>query len=139
MRRRPSDLGEVNLLDLRPVRTADWREDGGRVVVERSPPPARGLGRLLEAFSFLTGVKRLRLDALGGAVWRRLDGAATVGEVCAGLRAEFGAGCEPAEERLGLFLATLRRGKLIAYPGIDDQSIARWREREPAAPPAVRL
>jgi Coenzyme PQQ synthesis protein D (PqqD) len=121
----------VELRELAPVRTAAWREVDGRVVVERSPVPAHGWRRLVDTLFFLTGVERIRLDALGSSVWRRLDGAATVGEVCAGLRAEFGAGCEPVEDRLGSFLATLRRGKLIAYPGFDDADIARWRERAP--------
>ena len=129
MRRRESALAEINLFDLRPVRLAEWREVDGRVVVDRPPADGRGLRRLAQALSALTGVPRLRLDALGGAVWRRLDGAATVGEVCAGLRAEFGEGCEPAEERLRLFLAMLRRERLIGYPGADDEAIGRWRER----------
>ena len=126
----------MDLLELAPVRTADWRDVDGRVVVERPPTPSHGWRRFVDTLFFLTGVERIRLDALGSAAWRRLDGEATVGEVCAGLRAEFEAGCEPVEERLGMFLATLRRGKLIAYPGVDDEAIARWRERQADAPPA---
>jgi hypothetical protein len=131
MRRRRAALEAVNLLDLRPVRTADWREVAGRVVVERPPSLRRGLGRLIETLSFLTGVRRLRLDELGGATWRLLDGGRTVAELSAELRAAFGAACEPAEERLRLFLTMLRREKLVGYPGWDDPAIARWRERPP--------
>jgi hypothetical protein len=128
VRVRPAEPEAVNLLELSPVRTAHWREQDGRVVVERLPPPVRGLGRLLLHFSFLSGAKRLRLDELGAAVWRRLDGC-TVAEVAAGLRAEFGERCEPAEERLRLYLGILRRERLIGLPGLDDAAIAEWRAR----------
>lgn len=133
MRRSDHGLDQVDLLGLRPVRLAGWNEVEGRVVVERPRPLERGLRGLAARLSHWTGVPRLRLDALGGAAWRRFDGAATVGVVCAALRAEFGEGCEPAEERLRLFLAMLRRENLIAYPGWDDEAIARWRSHGAAA------
>jgi hypothetical protein len=121
-------LEGVDLLGIAPERTAVWREEEGRVVVERPLPPVRGARSLLLRLSFLTGVKRLRLDELGAAVWRRLDGR-TVAEVLAALRGEFGARCEPAEARLRLYLGILRRERLIGLPGIDDAAIAEWRER----------
>ena len=126
MRGRRSDLERVNLLDLAPVQIATWRDDNGLAVVVRTPPPVRGLRGHLRHLFFAGGVKRLRLDELGTAVWRRLDGR-TVAEVAAALRAEFGARCEPAEERLRLYLDILRRERLIAFPGVDDAAIAEWR------------
>lgn len=120
-------LEGVNLLAIAPVRVAPWQETGERVVVERPLPPVRGPLSLLKRLSFLTGVKRLRLDTLGTAVWRRLDGRRTVGEVVAELRDEFGDGCEPAEDRLRLFLTLLRRERLVGFPGADDERIAEWR------------
>lgn len=131
---RRDPLASVNLLELRPVRTASWREEGERVVVERALPPARGLRGLLKRLSFLTGVKFLRLDELGTAVWCRLDGRRTVAEVCTEVRREFGERCEPAERRLQLFLGMLRREGLIGYPGWDDAEIeAAKRRSEPGA------
>lgn len=100
-----------------------------RVVVERELPPTRGVTGWLRRLSFLTGVKKLRLDALGTAAWRRIDGSRTVAEVVDELRREFGDGCEPAEERLGMFLGLLRRERLIGYPGWDDERIAAWKQR----------
>ena len=126
MRGRRSDLERVNLLDLAPVQIATWRDENGLVVVVRTPPPVRGLRGHLRHLFFAAGVRRLRLDELGTAVWRRLDGR-TVAEVAAALRAEFGARCEPAEERLRLYLDILRRERLIAFPGVDDAAIAEWR------------
>ena len=128
MARARDPLEGVDLLGIAPERIAGWREEGDRVVVERPLPPVRGLHSLLLRVSFLTGVKRLRLDELGAAVWRRLDGR-TVAEVVAGLRGEFGKRCEPAEERLRLYLGILRRERLIGLPGIDDGAIAEWRAR----------
>lgn len=128
---RRDPLEGVNLLAIAPVRVAPWTETGERVVVERPLPPVRGPRGLLRRLSFLTGVKNLRLDELGTAVWHRLDGRRTVAEVIAELRRDFGAGCEPAEERLQMFLTLLRRERLIGYPGADDRRIAEWRASAP--------
>jgi hypothetical protein len=133
MARHDAGLENVNLLDLRPVRTAPWGEADGRAWVERPLPPVRGLRGLVLRLSFLTGAKRLRLDDLGSAVWSRLDGEATVGEVCEAVREEFGERCEPAEERLRTFLGILRREHLVGYPGWDDERIDHARRRAAAA------
>jgi hypothetical protein len=95
-----------------------------RVVVERPRPAGRGLRGLGERLSFLTGVKQVRLDEIGTYVWRRLDGAHTVGEICRQMRDELGERAEPVEERLRLFLGMLRRENLVGYPGWDDERIA---------------
>jgi hypothetical protein len=133
MARRRDPLEGVNLLEIAPERVAGWREEADRVVVERPLPPVRGVRSLFRRLSFLTGVKRLRLDELGSAVWRRLDGR-SVGEVVDGLREEFGERCEPAEGRLQLYVGILRRERLIAFPGFDDDLIAEHRESAAARP-----
>lgn len=127
MARRRDPLEGVDLLGLAPERLAGWHEQGDRIVVERPLPRVRGLRSLMLRVSFLTGVKRLRLDELGTAVWRRLDGR-TVAAVVADLRVEFGDRCEPAEQRLRLYLTLLRRERLIGFPGFDDALIAERRE-----------
>jgi Coenzyme PQQ synthesis protein D (PqqD) len=127
-RRRPQPPAP-NLLDLEPVRLAPWEERDGRAVVERLVPKDRGPGGWLLRVSFLTGVRKLRLDDLGSAVWLALDGATTVGEVAAQMRQRFGDGCEPAEERLQTFFSLLHRERLIGYPGHDDEAIAAWEAR----------
>jgi hypothetical protein len=128
MSKRDRQLAGVNLLELAPVRIASWSVVEGRVVVERPKPARRGPWGWLEKLSWLTGVPRLRLDDTGGFVWRRLDGSTPVGELCAAMRREMGEACEPAEERVGVFLRMLRKEGLIAYPGFDDEAIARWRQ-----------
>lgn len=130
MRGSPGGLESVNLLDLAPVRTASWRDEGGVVVVERRPAAPRGLlGHLVGVF-LPPRTRRRRLDEIGSAVWRRLDGR-TVAEVAACLREEFGERVEPLEERLRLFLEILRRERLIGFPGFDDALIAERRETIP--------
>ena len=108
--------GETNLLELRPRRSADWREKGARVVIERPRPAGSGPRWLWRWLGYHLGVKSLRLDERGSFVWRRLDGATTVAEVARELRERFGAAVEPAEERLGVLLRSLHRGGLVAYP-----------------------
>lgn len=137
MARRRDPLEGVNLLEIAPERVAGWTEQDGRVVVERPLPPARGVAGLFRRLSFLTGVKRLKLDELGSAVWRHLDGR-TVARVVASLREEFGERCEPAEDRLQLYIGILRRERLIAFPGFDDEQIAEHRAGRPATPTGPR-
>ena len=116
---RPGGLGPVgtrretaraapNLLAWTPVRIAEWRDVDGGIVLERPPAKrsgVRGIGRLT---SFMA-VRRVRLDDVGSFSWKRFDGATTVGEVCGALRERFGESVEPAEERLGRFVQSLRR------------------------------
>ena len=112
-------LEDVNLLDLAPIRLASWREENEIVVLERPRPNAKGLRKLLEWFQFYSAVRTIRLDDLGGFAWRRLDGSQTVGEIAEEMRTQFGETAEPAEERLGQFIQTMRREGLLAYPGWD--------------------
>lgn len=117
--RRPGGRGPVgargetasaapNLLEWTPVRVAEWRDVEGDVVLERPSAKRsgiRGIGRLTS----LMAARRVRLDAIGSFSWKRFDGATTVGEVCGALRERFGESVEPAEERLGRFVHSLRR------------------------------
>ncbi len=109
-------MEQVNLLEIAPVRLAEWEEIEGRVVVHRPLPPARGLRRLWERFVFELAAKRIRLDETGSHVWLLLDGERTVGQVADQLRERLGDAIEPAEERLGQLLHVLHREKFIGYP-----------------------
>lgn len=123
-------------LAVRPVRTAEWQEREGRVVVERPLPPVSGLRGWLARLSALTGVRRVRLDETGTFAWRRFDGATSVGEVAEALHRELDEPGEDANERLVWFVRTLRREGLLGLPGVDDEAIERWRSRAPAGNPA---
>lgn len=118
-RSRKDPLGEINLLELAPIRVARWRQVEDRVVVERPQPRARFPRILLEWLSYMMAVKNLRLDEVGSFAWRLLDGKHTVGQVSEALRERFGETVEPAEERLGHLVRLLRQEGLVAYPEWD--------------------
>ncbi len=117
---REDPLATVNLLELRPVRRAEWREVDGRVVIERPRPTATGLRAASEWLSFLMSTRLIRLDPKGTFAWLRLDGARSVQQLAEEMRAEFGTEIEPAEERLGILIRQLRSQDLVAYPGWDE-------------------
>jgi len=118
-RRKRDPLEGVNLLELAPVRIARWDEVEGRVVVERPAPRGIGPGQLLDWLLHMMSVKKLRLDEVGSLAWQLLDGDHTVTQVAEAVRERFGEAVEPAEERVGLLIRTLRREGLVAYPGWD--------------------
>jgi hypothetical protein len=123
-------LGSVNLIELAPVRTAKWEEVDGRVVIERPRPP-RFLRAPLEWIAQTLASKRIRLDEIGGFVWKTLDGRITVAEIVEKLRGQFGSEVEPAEERLGQMIRLLRSEGLVGYPGWDQDLVDSGRAPEP--------
>ena len=119
-RKRPDELEAVNLLEVTPVRLAEWDERDGRVIVVRPQSTRAGLLGLVDRFLYLLSAKRIRLDAFGSFTWLQLNGERSVGQVVALLREEFGEEVEPAEERLGHLVRVFRREGLVAYRGWDD-------------------
>jgi hypothetical protein len=115
---RTSGLEQVNLLELSPVRIADWEEHEGRAVIARPVPTARGLRGLAARCSHALSARSLRLDDMGTFVWRRLDGATTVGEIVTAMHSELGG--EQLEERVGMFIRALHREGFVGYPGWDE-------------------
>lgn len=119
MKKNQSELEGVNLLDLTPVRIAEWTEEGAIVVVLRPVPP-KPWQAPLAWLSAVATAKKLRLDAVGSHAWRAIDGRATVAEIAWSLSEAFGAEVEPAAERLGTLVRTMHHEGLITYRGIDD-------------------
>jgi hypothetical protein len=112
-------LAGENLLEMTPLRVAEWQEVEDRVVVERPRPRARGLRGLGERVSYLLSMRKIRLDERGSFLWHLVDGEHSVAEVAEAMRSEFGEQVEPAEERVGHLIRLLRREHLLAYPGWD--------------------
>jgi hypothetical protein len=118
--RKAKQLEAVNLLEIRPLRVAQWEREGDRVIVIRPRPTGRLPWVLIEGLLHLLAARRLRLDEIGTASWLLLDGQHSVAEVANSLRQRFGERVEPAEERLGHLVRVFRREGLVAYPGWDE-------------------
>jgi hypothetical protein len=116
-------LEAVNLLEVIPIRLADWEEKAERVVVIRPQTFRRGLEGLMDRLLFLLSARRIRLDSVGSFTWLNLDGERTVGQVAELLREEFGEKVHPADERLGHLVRVFRREGLVGYRGWDDEVI----------------
>jgi len=124
-RRRVDELETVNLLEVSPVRLAAWTEKEGQVVIARPKLFRTGLLGLVDHLLHLLSAKRIRLDSVGSFAWLQLDGDRSVSQVIDLLREKFGERVEPAEERLGHLVRVFRREGFVAYPGWDDEALAR--------------
>ncbi len=104
-----------NLLDLTPVRMREWSEEEGRVVVLMPKFRHRWVAPWLQPLLRKPHV-RVKLDALGSAVWRSCDGTTPVRRIAETVRAEFGEAAEPVLDRIGAFLRKLEDGELVSIP-----------------------
>jgi hypothetical protein len=96
-----------------PRRCARWREEDGRVLVLRDQPAVRGPNNLKAWIRWAWQPKKIRLDELGGFVWRRLDGATPLAEIVAEFREEFQDRSDDIEGRLIDFVAALAKLGLV--------------------------
>ena len=58
---------------------------------------------------------KVTLDEIGTFIWSKIDGKHNAVEISDKLSAEFGEKIQPANERLGLFLGMLKRGKFVDF------------------------
>ena len=97
-----------------PRRLLDWREaEDGRCVLLRPKLGSSRVGRWL-AGRVGDPHYRIRLDELGTFVWKACDGDTSLQTIAVRLRRHFGPAVEPAEQRLGLFVRTMVRSKVLA-------------------------
>ena len=120
-RRRTDELEAVNLLEMVPVRLAEWQENSGHVVIVRPKFVRPGPLGLIDHLLHLLSARRIRLDAIGSFAWLQLDGTRSVGQVVVLLRKEFGDKVEPAEERVGHLIRVFRSQQFVAYPNWDQE------------------
>lgn len=111
---------ELNLLELiaEPLVDCETGEDGA-VTLLAPRFKSRLMKRIFERRMKNPWMK-IRLDDIGTAVWKRIDGRATVGEIGGELREEFGEDIEPCFERLSMFFSQLELSGFIRYTNIDE-------------------
>ncbi len=110
-------MNAVEFGSVQPSRRFDWYQDGdGRCVVLR---PKLGEGRVGRWFAgrLRDPYYRIRLDEVGTFVWKACDGHTPLTVIAELMRDEFGGRVEPAEARLGLFVRTMLKGRMIAVNG----------------------
>jgi len=108
----PRPPARTDLGPLRPRRLIAHREDAdGRVCLLVPRFRARWMAWYLGLLR--RPCVELRLDAVGSATWLLCDGARSVAEVGAELRARFGSQVEPVGPRLALFFGQLEGGRLV--------------------------
>jgi hypothetical protein len=103
-----------DVLELVPVRSAEWDDRDGVVTVHRPRPLKQGV---LSRLSYAMSPRRLRLDERGSLSWRCLDGGTTVAELAVVLRREFPDDTVDVEQRLVQWLAALENAGLITDHG----------------------
>ena len=97
----------------RPRRRLDWRDAGeGRCVVLRPKLGESRAGRWL-ASRLGDPCYRIRLDDVGAFIWKACDGETPLTAIRDRMREAFGARVEPADERLGRFVQSLVRSRMI--------------------------
>lgn len=109
----PPEAEVAAFWNARPRRCLDWREaDDGRCVVLR---PKFGEGRAARWLASRAGdpFYRIRLDDVGAFVWRACDGETPLAAIRDRMQKAFGARVEPAEERLGRFVQSMVRSRMI--------------------------
>ncbi|MDH5196673.1 MAG: PqqD family protein [Gemmatimonadota bacterium] len=112
-------LASVNVLDVTPVRLADWEDHDDRVVIIRPRPRVPWYLLPIESLRYGLAVRRIRLDPIGSLAWRSSDGTRTVAEIVCIVREAIGTDAEPVEQRLGQLIRRLRQEGLLAYRDLD--------------------
>ena len=96
-----------------PRRRLDWREaEDGHCVVLRPKFGESRAGRWLAA-RLGDPCYRIRLDDVGGFIWKACDGRTPLTVIAVRLHDAFGARVEPADERLARFVQTMLRSRMI--------------------------
>jgi hypothetical protein len=114
-RRRPDPLEQVNVLDLVPLRAAEFEEKEGHIVLIRPRPATSGFRGIVDRLLHELSARRIRLDELGSFVWRHIDGQQTAAEIASLMRSEFGDAAEPVEERVGKLVQVMYREDFVKY------------------------
>lgn len=96
-----------------PKRTLAWEDNEGSCAVLLVPRFRQGpLAKWIQPRLKRPHI-RVKLDAIGSFVWRRMDGQKTFGQMLGEMRTEFGEAVEPAKDRLVQFFRILHKDRFI--------------------------
>ena len=103
----------LDFAGVRPRRLLEWREEDGYCVLLR---PRLGSNRLARWVAGLGGDPsyRIRLDEVGTLVGKACDGCTSLADIVSRMRAHFGDGVEPADQRLAAFVRKMLKGRMLA-------------------------
>ena len=106
----------------KPVRSAKWtqHESTGFTVILKPKFSARWM-KYLKPLLIRGDHFKIKLDAVGTAIWNRCDGEHTLRQIAEALDAEFGKDVDPVDDRLSQFIIQLTRSKFIDF-GAPQQS-----------------
>lgn len=99
-------------LDTVPVKSAaGFSQEAGVVLLMPRYPTFAGriMGKLLRRSTHI----RVKLDELGSAVWKLIDGNRSIRQIGDELQASFGEAAAPVQARLAEFLEILLRNRFI--------------------------
>ncbi|MBW2277637.1 MAG: PqqD family protein [Deltaproteobacteria bacterium] len=105
----------MNYLDYVPRRSIDHEEgDDGKLVLLRPKFMSGPLAKLLQPRITDKHLK-VKLDDLGTATWRAIDGKRNVGQIADLLFEEFGDQIEPRYDRMSRFIDSLAKSKMVTF------------------------
>lgn len=96
-----------------------WDEQDGKVTIHMVH---RGFyAAIAQKFFHTPRVSHIDLDAMGGFIFRQIDGRRTVADIAQLVKAEFGKDAEPLYDRLVKYMMILRNNGFIYYTGKDKE------------------
>ena len=120
VRSRKKKNPELNLLELIPEPLVDHETGKDGAITLLAPRFNNRLMKRIFERRMKNPWMKIRLDDIGTAVWKRIDGSATVGAIGNELKEEFGEDIEPCFERLSMFFSQLELSGFIRYRNIED-------------------
>jgi hypothetical protein len=118
MKKKAESRPQINLLDLVPVRTIEWKKTDELVVLLKPkfnhPFLAKHILPRMKSPHF-----KIKLDEIGSFFWENCDGTKTVKEIGEIQRQKFGEKVEPLYDRISLFLQNLEKNGLITFKNKD--------------------
>lgn len=108
----------INFLDLTPIKKFEDETDENGVIsilIPRFKNPRMAKFFLSRNKS---NIFRVKLDELGSATWKELDGKQNVLDICKKLNSELGEKVQPAEQRITQFLSILYQQRCITFKEI---------------------